>query len=38
MFKILVDEDDKNLNKIICLKLAQEGFSTLAAFDRERAL
>ena len=38
MFKILVAEDDKNLNKIIYLKLAQEGFSTLAAFDGEQAL
>ena len=38
MFKILVAEDDENLNKIICLKLAQEGFSPLAAFDGELAL
>ena len=32
MFKILVAVDYENLNKIICLKLAQEGFSPLAAF------
>ena len=38
MFKILVAEDDENLNKIICLKLAQEGFSPLAAFDGGLAL
>ena len=38
MFKILVAEDDKNLNKIICLKLTQEGFSMLAAFDGRQAL
>ena len=38
MFKILVAEDDENLNKIICLKLAQEGFSPLAAFDGRQAI
>lgn len=38
MFKILVAEDDENLNKIICLKLAQEGFSPLTAFDGRQAL
>ena len=31
-------QDDENLNKIIGLKLVQEGFSPLAAFDGELAL
>lgn len=38
MVKILVVEDDKNLNKSICLFLAQKGFEAQGCFDGEEAL
>ena len=38
MVKILVVEDDKNLNKSICLFLEQKGFQVQACFDGEEAL
>ena len=38
MVKILVVEDDKNLNKSICLFLAQKGFEAQGCYDGEEAL
>lgn len=38
MVKILVVEDDKNLNKSICLFLAQKGFETQECYNGEEAL
>ena len=38
MVKILVVEDDKNLNKSICLFLAQKGFEAQGCDDGEEAL
>ena len=38
MVKILVVEDDKNLNKSICLFHEQKGFQVQACFDGEEAL
>lgn len=38
MFQILVVEDDKTLNKVICAKLKQENFRVISAFDGEEAL
>lgn len=38
MFSVLVVEDDEILNKMICVKLKQEAYSTFAAFDGEQAL
>lgn len=38
MIKILVVEDDRNLNKSICLFLAQKGFDTQGCYDGEEAL
>ena len=37
MIKILVVEDDENLNKSICIFLGQKGFETTACFDGEEA-
>lgn len=38
MFAILVVEDDKTLNKMICAKLKQEAFHVFSAFDGEEAI
>ncbi len=38
MFSILVAEDDKNLNRMICAKLKQEHYSVFPAFDGQEAL
>ena len=38
MFTILVVEDDKTLNKMICAKLKQEAYRTFSAFDGEDAI
>ena len=38
MIKILVVEDDRNLNKSICLFLKQKGFEIQECFDGEEAL
>ena len=38
MFAILVVEDDKTLNKMICAKLKQEAFHAFSAFDGEEAI
>lgn len=38
MFQILVVEDDKTLNKLICTKLKQEQFHVISAFDGAQAL
>ena len=38
MFSILVAEDDKNLNRMICAKLKQERYHAFPAFDGEEAL
>lgn len=38
MVNILVVEDDKNLNKSICLFLAQKGFEAQGCYDGEEAL
>jgi DNA-binding response OmpR family regulator len=38
MFSILVVEDDEILNKMICVKLRQEAYRVVAAFDGEHAL
>ena len=38
MIKILVVEDDRNLNKSICLFLKQKGFEIQDCFDGEEAL
>lgn len=38
MFTILVVEDDKTLNKMICAKLKQEAFHAFQAFDGEEAI
>ena len=35
MFSILVAEDDRNLNRMICAKLKQEGYHAFPAFDGE---
>ena len=35
---ILIVEDDKNTSKLVATYLEQEGFSTIAAYDGERAL
>ena len=37
MIKILVVEDDENLNKSICIFLGQKGFETTACFDGDEA-
>ena len=36
--KILIAEDEKDLNDVICKKLKAEGFSVDAAYDGEDAL
>ena len=38
MFSILVVEDDKNLNRMICAKLKQAHYSAFPAFDGQEAL
>jgi DNA-binding response OmpR family regulator len=38
MFSILVAEDDKNLNRMICAKLKQEQYNVFSAFDGQSAL
>ena len=38
MFRILVVEDDKSLNKMICTKLNREEYLTFPAFDGEEAI
>ncbi len=38
MFSILVVEDDKNLNKMMAIRLRQEQYQVFAAFDGEQAL
>ncbi len=38
MFSILVAEDDTTLNRMICTKLKQAGYSPFAVFDGEEAL
>lgn len=38
MFAILVVEDDRTLNKMICAKLKQEAFHAFPAFDGEEAI
>lgn len=38
MFTILVVEDDRTLNKMICAKLKQESFHAFSAFDGEEAI
>lgn len=38
MFRILVVEDDKSLNKMICSKLNREEYLTFSAFDGEEAI
>lgn len=38
MFRILVVEDDKTLNKLICTKLKQEQFHVISAYDGQEAL
>ena len=38
MFSILVAEDDRNLNRMICAKLKQERYHAFPAFDGEEAL
>jgi DNA-binding response OmpR family regulator len=38
MFSILVVEDDKILNKMICAKLQQESYNVFSSFDGEQAL
>jgi DNA-binding response OmpR family regulator len=37
MFKILVVEDDKELNKSVCTYLAQNGYDTIGAFNGDEA-
>ena len=38
MFSILVAEDDRNLNRMICAKLKQEQYHVFPAFDGQEAL
>lgn len=38
MLKILVAEDDYNINKLICKNLEKAGYTALPAFDGEQAL
>ena len=38
MTKILVCEDEKDLNRFVCLSLRNAGYEAVAAFDGEEAL
>ena len=38
MFSILVAEDDRNLNRMICAKLKQEQYHVFSAYDGQEAL
>ncbi len=38
MFRILVVEDDRSLNKMICSKLSREEYMTFSAYDGEEAI
>ena len=38
MAKILVVEDDKDLNRFVCISLKADGYDVVEAFDGEEAL